>query len=392
MGKARNIADLLDDNGDVKSASLDNVPASNNASALTTGTLPIARIADGAVTAAKVAADVATQAELDTVSTVASAALPKAGGTMTGALTVNGTYIKFPTGTSNPSSPAVGWIYYNTSVNGLKHYNGSAWDQIGGFVYAAATGGTVTTDGDYKVHSFTSSGTFTVTTAGEVEYLIVAGGGGGGQYGGGGGGAGGLLNSTVSSLSVAAYTITVGAGGSGGSSQTNGANSSALGFTAIGGGQGGNPHTAGSTGGSGGGGSTANAATGGAATSGQGNIGGGGATGGSESGGSGGGAGAAGVTGVANSNGKAGGIGLVNDISGSNVYYAGGGGAGVVGGSYTGGAGGTGGGGHGGAGSGETGKTAGTANTGGGGGGGAYVNGYGAAGGSGIVIIRYKFQ
>jgi hypothetical protein len=57
---------------------------STSASDLTSGTLPIARIADGAVTAAKVAADVATQAELDTVSTVASAALPKAGGTMTG--------------------------------------------------------------------------------------------------------------------------------------------------------------------------------------------------------------------------------------------------------------------------------------------------------------------
>ena len=60
---------------------------STSASDLTSGTLPIARIADGAVTAAKVAADVATQAELDTVSTVASAALPKAGGAMTGALT-----------------------------------------------------------------------------------------------------------------------------------------------------------------------------------------------------------------------------------------------------------------------------------------------------------------
>jgi hypothetical protein len=57
---------------------------STSASDLTSGTLPIARIADGAVTAAKVAADVATQAELDTVSTVASAALPKAGGTLTG--------------------------------------------------------------------------------------------------------------------------------------------------------------------------------------------------------------------------------------------------------------------------------------------------------------------
>ena len=57
MGKARNLADLLDDNGDVKSASLDNVPASNNASALTTGTLPSARIADDAVTTAKLADD-----------------------------------------------------------------------------------------------------------------------------------------------------------------------------------------------------------------------------------------------------------------------------------------------------------------------------------------------
>jgi len=61
---------------------------STSASDLTSGTLPIARIADGAVTAAKVAADVATQAELDTVSTVASAALPKAGGTLTGNTTI----------------------------------------------------------------------------------------------------------------------------------------------------------------------------------------------------------------------------------------------------------------------------------------------------------------
>ena len=44
MTKARNIADLLDANGDVKSASLDNVPASNDASALTTGTIDNARI------------------------------------------------------------------------------------------------------------------------------------------------------------------------------------------------------------------------------------------------------------------------------------------------------------------------------------------------------------
>lgn len=42
--KTRDISDLLDANGDVKSGALDNVPASDNASALTTGTLPNARL------------------------------------------------------------------------------------------------------------------------------------------------------------------------------------------------------------------------------------------------------------------------------------------------------------------------------------------------------------
>ena len=44
MTKARNIADLLDANGDIVSSALDNVPASNDASALTTGTIDNARI------------------------------------------------------------------------------------------------------------------------------------------------------------------------------------------------------------------------------------------------------------------------------------------------------------------------------------------------------------
>jgi hypothetical protein len=44
MTKARNISDLLDANGDVKSGALDNVPPSNDASALTTGTIDNARI------------------------------------------------------------------------------------------------------------------------------------------------------------------------------------------------------------------------------------------------------------------------------------------------------------------------------------------------------------
>ena len=56
------------------------------------GSIDTAHIGDNQVTAAKVAADVATQAELDTVSTTASAALPKSGGAMTGAITTNSTF------------------------------------------------------------------------------------------------------------------------------------------------------------------------------------------------------------------------------------------------------------------------------------------------------------
>ena len=55
-------------------------------------TIDVSYIADGTITAAKLAADTATQAELDTVSGVASAALPKAGGAMTGAITTNSTF------------------------------------------------------------------------------------------------------------------------------------------------------------------------------------------------------------------------------------------------------------------------------------------------------------
>ena len=44
-----------------------------------------------------------------------------------------------------------------------------------------ATGGTITTVGLYKYHTFTSGGTFAVTGgAGDIDYLVVAGGGGGG--------------------------------------------------------------------------------------------------------------------------------------------------------------------------------------------------------------------
>ena len=53
-------------------------------------------------------------------------------------------------------------------------------------LYVAATGGTLITCGDYKIHTFTSPGTFCVSCAGNasgsntVDYLVIAGGGGGG--------------------------------------------------------------------------------------------------------------------------------------------------------------------------------------------------------------------
>ena len=99
-------------------------------------------------------------------------------------------------------------------------------------VFMVASGGTVTTvDTDYKVHTFTSSGTFAVSTAGTAgaQYLVIAGGGSGGNYYSGGGGAGGYRNSMIGettggggsaedALAVADstdYTVTIGGGGTG---------------------------------------------------------------------------------------------------------------------------------------------------------------------------------
>ena len=127
----------------------------------------------------------------------------------------------------------------------------------------------------WKIHSFTSTGSLSVSSVGSIgqaDYLVVAGGGGGGgYYSGGGGGAGGLLTSVSGEISGGGnlpgsmiqlteidYLATVGAGGSGGSgssafSGSNGQNSSFAGINAIGGGGGGSGGLAGSNGGSGGG-------------------------------------------------------------------------------------------------------------------------------------------
>ena len=120
----------------------------------------------------------------------------------------------------------------------------------GGF---SATGGTITTSGDYTIHTFTSSGDFVVSGSGEVEYLVVAGGGGGGTGDGknGGGGAGGYRTGTGFAVTAQTYSITIGAGGANGS---NGSDSVFSTITSSGGGAGGaTDNGSGSAGGSGGG-------------------------------------------------------------------------------------------------------------------------------------------
>jgi hypothetical protein len=66
--------------------------------------------------------------------------------------------------------------------------NKGIWNLIDQFYFKgkgewgfSATGGTITTAAGKTIHTFTSSGTFEVTSgSGDVEYLVVAGGGGGG--------------------------------------------------------------------------------------------------------------------------------------------------------------------------------------------------------------------
>lgn len=260
----------------------------------------------------------------------------------------------------------------------------SAWEPI------SATGGAeseiIVSGVTYKVHTFTSGGFFNITDLGsgeDIEYLVVAGGGGGGNgvsvgNEAGGGGAGGLLYG-LTQPSIANTQVYV---GNGGAANSNGQNSSIFGITAIGGGAGATSPGSGQSGGSGGGGAH-NVTSGGAGTAGQGNN--GGTPTGSSSGGGGGGAAAAGQGGN-NSTGTPanGGNGSIISISGTALYYAGGG-AGYVP-SYSS-SGGLGGGASKPSGTGN--GLSGTPNTGGGGSGGGGSSASGGAGGSGIVIVRY---
>jgi len=94
-------------------------------------------------------------------------------------------------------------LLYVDSTRGWKTVASNS-ENITGASFITATGGTVTTDGNFKIHTFTGPGTFTVCEVGNnpssnvVDYLVIAG-GGGGKHGGGAeaGGGGGLLRQAL---------------------------------------------------------------------------------------------------------------------------------------------------------------------------------------------------
>ena len=333
-------------------------------------------------------------------------------------------------------------LVYVDGTRGWKNTMDSTSDVSGAPTYITATGGTITTCGDYKIHTFTSDGCFSISAAptpanNTVDYLVVAGGGGASGTDGnspGGGGAGGYREAktgnngcyTASPLATpigipvttTTYPITVGAGGAGIVPTTNASAGSPSTFSSItsaggGYGAGAQPPWCGGAGGSGGG-----AAGGGLNRPGgagntpptsppQGQNGGNSPAGptGDHQGGGGGGAGAVGQTATPSIGGGDGGIGVGTAIAPTQgtpgptpgiKYFSGGGGGGWYSVTAPGGAGGTGGAGGGGPAGNPPSSTPsagvpGTANT-GGGAGGANAVGAGGSGGSGIVIIRYKYQ
>ena len=364
---------------------------------------------------------------------------------------INGSTIDLTVNTEGESITLV----YADSTKGWLVVNDGNNDAGSQAQYVTATGGNSTaTCGDYKIHTFTSPGTFCVSCAGNpsgsttVEYVVVAGGGGAGASAptnvmSGAGGAGGfrfaspslapltypakpLAGPAALPVTATGYPVTVGAGGAGGSycapsapgyCGAAGSNSVFTGTTTItsaGGGGGARFTTCGGNGGSGGGGSQypgqpTNKGTGNTppVSPPQGNPGGNGRycgpDGSTNSGGGGGGAGAAGSDATSEVGGAGGsgaglpaGFGSNGEPCGSYRYYAGGGRGGNNS-SASPLAGAIGGGGNGMSNNGTQACGAGVANTGGGGGGvvsspSTTPNKTGGAGGSGIVLIRYKFQ
>ena len=307
----------------------------------------------------------------------------------------------------NTIGQSVTFVYVD-DTEGWKNISDSTSNVAGLPPFIQATGGTPSQSGDYEIRTFTSPGTFQVTSLSPsapenaMDWLVIGGGGSGGTTLSGGGGSGGYKESPGTSTgsysgsptkgqgnavtaTVTSYPIVIGAGGASVGPSTTldgviGSVSSGLSITSAGGGRGGGiAGNDGGAGGSGGGGSGCGSQSCGGAgntppsSPSQGQAGGNGRNvPGCRGGGGGGGTGAAGTPGQPPYAGGAGGAGVSSSITGAAVTRSGGGGGGgVASAPHRGGAGGTG--------------------CGGGGTGGASGQTSGA-GGSGIVIIRFKRQ
>ena len=124
-------------------------------------------LTDGTVTAAKLAADTATQAELDVVSGVATAALPKAGGTMTGNLVMGTNLVD---GIDISARDAVLTSTTTTAGAALPKAGGT----ITGTVTVSANAiGTITTDNDGSF-AMSAGNNFKCTPAGNFTLTFTS--------------------------------------------------------------------------------------------------------------------------------------------------------------------------------------------------------------------------
>ena len=139
-----------------------------------------------------------------------------------------------PTATASAPTGDAGMIYYDSDKNAMMTYD-TSWRKM---AMSIADGGDESTYGSYTIHTFNTSGTFTVHSTTTCDILMVAGGGGGGgsisSHGGaGGGGAGGTVFYPAKSLSAGDYTIVIGGGGSGVAGQNRGVSGSNSTFTGL---------------------------------------------------------------------------------------------------------------------------------------------------------------
>ena len=85
--------------------------------------------------------------------------------------TVNDTgFLRLPPGTTGerPGSPVAGMIRYNTSLNASEFYTGTEWVLVEEqTVGSTSTGGSITSSGGFRIHTFTS-GTSTFTPIAQV--------------------------------------------------------------------------------------------------------------------------------------------------------------------------------------------------------------------------------